>query len=545
MRFLLAVLAMLIGGYARGQSLEDLRFQLLDQRHGLSSIWITDLIQDSAGFVWIGTYDGLNRYDGQQFRIFRHDPEDTLSLLNDNGQLFYKDARGQLYISYAEGGFSRFETKGHRFRHFTDTVLKPTRPLDRFFAIRYVDEQERIWFSGRNLGLRCYDPKRKKLSIYPLPERDSSTIPQAYKDDFNCVLFVYPQGPSTWWLGTINGFYRFDPHRGRFTYYPHPGRRAARRRDAFFKLLPDRDHSFLLAAQMGGLSHFDPNTGQFREFLFETQKEGFYNIINDVIPRDDSTLWVSSIDHGFGIFNRERGSYRFLPDLKANAADEFLNAKTILHTRGGQLLVADDNGLFLDNPLSRLFQFRYLPIRESGHGKLFTIRDILLDRTRQRLYFALENGNGVNVLDLRTGRLHDLPVEIAAGRERQQKASAFLRDDGGRLWIRSRDRLYRFDEERMALLPVRSCWPGEQAPGPAMKTIVPDATDGAWVLSTDGRVCHFNTQTAAFDAVLPVPEAEKFLSFLPHAAFKPYPHAVHPWFSNTTRNTNIALHRQG
>ncbi len=115
MRFLLAVLAMLIGGYARGQSLEDLRFQLLDQRHGLSSIWITDLIQDSAGFVWIGTYDGLNRYDGQQFRIFRHDPEDTLSLLNDNGQLFYKDARGQLYISYAEGGFSRFETKGHRF----------------------------------------------------------------------------------------------------------------------------------------------------------------------------------------------------------------------------------------------------------------------------------------------------------------------------------------------------------------------------------------------------------------------------------------------
>ena len=62
----------------------EIRFKKLSIEHGLSQSTVETIIQDQSGFMWFGTEDGLNRYDGYQFRIYKNDPDDSTSISNNN-----------------------------------------------------------------------------------------------------------------------------------------------------------------------------------------------------------------------------------------------------------------------------------------------------------------------------------------------------------------------------------------------------------------------------------------------------------------------------
>ena len=96
---------------------QDLVFKQLDSRHGLShnSVFVT--MQDHLGFLWIGTNDGLNRYDGHRFLTFRHDPADSTSLSNNTVRRVWEDRRHVLWIR-TEAGLDRLDRATGHFRHY-------------------------------------------------------------------------------------------------------------------------------------------------------------------------------------------------------------------------------------------------------------------------------------------------------------------------------------------------------------------------------------------------------------------------------------------
>lgn len=101
---------------------QDLVFKQLDSRHGLShnSVFVT--MQDHQGFLWIGTNDGLNRYDGHRFLTFRHDPADSTSLSNNTVRRVWEDRRRTLWIR-TEAGLDRLDRATRRFRHYPIQVV--------------------------------------------------------------------------------------------------------------------------------------------------------------------------------------------------------------------------------------------------------------------------------------------------------------------------------------------------------------------------------------------------------------------------------------
>jgi ligand-binding sensor domain-containing protein len=83
---------------------QNIKFEHISVEQGLSSAYVKCILQDSIGFMWFGTADGLNKYDGYTFTIFRNDPNDTLSLSDSQIRIIHEDPSGILWIGTGGGG---------------------------------------------------------------------------------------------------------------------------------------------------------------------------------------------------------------------------------------------------------------------------------------------------------------------------------------------------------------------------------------------------------------------------------------------------------
>jgi ligand-binding sensor domain-containing protein len=100
---------------------QPLRFEHLGIPEGLSSSFVTGILQDRQGFIWIGTRDGLNRFDGYSFRTFRYDPVNPGSLASNIVHVLVEDAAGTLWVG-TDAGLNRFDPERARFTRFFDNM---------------------------------------------------------------------------------------------------------------------------------------------------------------------------------------------------------------------------------------------------------------------------------------------------------------------------------------------------------------------------------------------------------------------------------------
>ena len=141
----------------------DLRFKRLSIVQGLSQSTVETVLQDRYGFMWIGTEDGLNRYDGYQFKIYKHDPGDSTSISNNNVWCLFEDHDGYLWIGTFSGGLNRYDPKTDTFtRYLYD-------PEDQFGLssnkIRSIseDHQGYLWIGTRNGGLNSFNLRTQQF----------------------------------------------------------------------------------------------------------------------------------------------------------------------------------------------------------------------------------------------------------------------------------------------------------------------------------------------------------------------------------------------
>lgn len=480
----------------------EMAFDLYGQNEGLSSVWITDMVQDKNGFVWLGTYDGLNRFDGRNFKVYRHKPNDSTSLFNNNGQKFYTDQRGRIWITYAEGGISQFIPEKQRFIHHLNPELKPKLNLDRDFVVCYVDKDDNIWYSGEDMGFQCFNLKTRKHAVFNLPIDNYQLSGAQNFVNPNSVYSVYADRNGLFWLSTQNGLYNFNPVSHKFKYFKHVTKDDKTRSDDFMRTLPDTDKGLWLSARQGGLSYFDFKTQTFRYYPLRSGRIGHYDLIHEICPRNVNEFWVASLDRGLGVFNKTNGTYTFHPGRTANRTSAFVNVIRMLALPSGQLLLGDEVGLYVHNPQSQTFQFKRLQIKESQHGDLFPIRSILENQARREMYFATDMGNGLNILNTQNGTLQNLPVDVEPGGDSLMHVRAMLRDKSGKIWLLSANHLYFFDEIKKRLIPIQ---PGKNntlyTRAGNYKSFCTDNLNRLYLLNFSGSILRFHSQTGLWDTL--------------------------------------------
>jgi len=172
---------------------------------GLPSNKLYALAQGKDGYLWIGTVDGLARYDGVSFRIWRHDSQDSQSLPSSNVQALHVDASDRLWLGSEGGGISLLEDPhGSRFRHYNRSTDSRIEAEDVW--VINSDAAGGIWFGGFRTGLYRLDPESGDVRVF----RNDPDAPDSLPDD--TVLSLLPTADGHMWVGTVGGVCRvLDP----------------------------------------------------------------------------------------------------------------------------------------------------------------------------------------------------------------------------------------------------------------------------------------------------------------------------------------------
>jgi signal transduction histidine kinase/CheY-like chemotaxis protein/streptogramin lyase len=155
---------------------ETPQFELFGPEDGLPSSTVYALAQDAKGYLWIGTADGLARYDGVGFKVFRHDPKDPHSLPSNVVQALHVDAQQRLWIACEGGGLSVLsDALSSQFSHYNETNLQNFSAPD-VWAIT-SDVEGTLWFGGFGSGLHQWKPDSPTLHRRVHDETDENSLP--------------------------------------------------------------------------------------------------------------------------------------------------------------------------------------------------------------------------------------------------------------------------------------------------------------------------------------------------------------------------------
>lgn len=143
----------------------ELKFDHLSKEDGLSSSDITSIVQDKQGFVWIGTIDGLNRYDGYNIKIYRNAPEDSTSLCDNRISVLYVDHLGELWIGTENNGLSRYNRNTDTFVNYS---YKPydSKSLSYYYVTSIVEDADQNLWVGTLSGLNLFNRKKDNFTHF-------------------------------------------------------------------------------------------------------------------------------------------------------------------------------------------------------------------------------------------------------------------------------------------------------------------------------------------------------------------------------------------
>ena len=189
-----------------------LRFDKIDIENGLSHNKVNTVLQDSRGFMWFGTNDGLNRYDGYQIVEYKHNPEDTTSISFSFVRHIFEDSKNRLWIATDAGGLNLYDRDQNRFiRYVHDPDNPASISCDHLYRIE-EDEDGNLWVATHH-GLNHFFPETGVFKRYfhdpDDPNSLSSNYQQALELDDHGIL----------WIGTRwGGLDAYDSQTDQFTH---------------------------------------------------------------------------------------------------------------------------------------------------------------------------------------------------------------------------------------------------------------------------------------------------------------------------------------
>lgn len=435
-------------------------FDRLGARDGLSSGHVSAILQDRAGFLWVGTADGLNRYDGYGITVFRHDPLDPTSIRGNWISGLSLDGAGNLWIALGIGGADRFDPDRQVFEHYTaidgDSAAARTPLLTAFI----VDGAGRTRI-GTNQGLSHL----VDAGGHPAFIRDSLTIvrsgpgtPQvtALAADGSALwvgtaahgLFREPFRPgqpalpepgvrsllvdrsSRLWVGADRNLYRLDPDRNTFLAQlgPDTGGHPVSR------LLEDGDGGIWAVVGAGAVAHLAPGDSAFRRLPLPAHVlASGGGLVRRIFCDAEGRVWLAT-GAGLVIWDAAANALHAYGHDPADPASLPHNVVSALfEDRAGTLWVGTwGGGLAKLNERSMRFHRHHNPFADPSIPSASSIGAILVDR-RDRLW--LGTASGLYGVDAR-GDGEPVSVDAEIGHPVVAAAVLALHEDAdGRLWI--------------------------------------------------------------------------------------------------------------
>ncbi|MBN1666098.1 MAG: GAF domain-containing protein [Anaerolineales bacterium] len=262
------------------------------------------ILQDTWGFMWFATEDGLNRFDGYEFEIFRHDPDDRSSLGSNQTLALHQDVFGYLWIGTNWTGLDRYDPLTGQFQHFRHEPENPNSLSDDTVTSVLVDQQGLVWVGTRQ-GLNRFDPSRNRWQRYLAQPGQAG---QLGSDQIH-ALYEDPAGGL--WIGTGQGLYQYDAVQQSFDAIPSDLRDPVALQDSRVTgIVMDQDGRIWAATFGNGLFRYDPQQGSLQHYAADPERALALSSDNIRAIAFDlhGDLWLAT-DAGLNRFDSHTGTF--------------------------------------------------------------------------------------------------------------------------------------------------------------------------------------------------------------------------------------------
>ncbi|GAO43863.1 sensor histidine kinase [Flavihumibacter petaseus] len=380
-------------------------FRHYQVENGLSNNAVITAIQDKRGFLWLGTKDGLNRFDGYSFKIFRYDPAQQGSIGNNFIHSLYEDPHGTIWVG-TERGLYRYNEKTESF-----TLIRPTSSLP--VADMKMDRHGNLWFV-QFFTLYRYDQQQQRITVFPIPGHFE-------------VSSICTDPTGTLWASTPTGWlFRYDNDRNTFQ-----GFQLLQDGSLWIeKIVPTRDGQ-ILAGTSNGARIFNPLHHITVSLLYKA-KDSTGIFVRNFLERQSGDIWIASEN---GIYTYDRAT-RATVNLQKAYNDPYSISDNAVYT----LLEDSEGGVWAGTYFGGVNYFpqqatvfhKYFP--KTGENSLSgnVVREIHADN-KGCLWIGTEDA-GLNKLDTATGLFSVFQPSGLAGSISYANIHGLL-VDSGQLWI--------------------------------------------------------------------------------------------------------------
>ena len=393
---------------------QNIHFQVIGVEDGISQPTVTSIYQDEFGIIWIGTKDGLNRYNGTDFYVFRPVKGDKNSLYNNNIGTICGDKQGHIYIR-CKYAVVEYDIKKNTFHTIRDNDIQAitydnarlwvcTRDslftynrvedrLDYYYNLEGVrmscvteDSAGNLYVGTMNNGLYMIDHNKKWLNYFP-------------KKDITCI---YEDSKKSIWVGTKDdGLFRLDRNGGITNYgtAPHQNMLSS----SYVRCVVEDNLGNYWIGTFKGLDKLDVTTGTFTHYSKDNKPYSLSNSSIICMMKDrQGTFWIGTYYGGVNLFNPDYEIYTYYyPDesQKGKLTSPFAGRMTE-DSNGGIWIATEGGGVnYLDKKTKTFTEYKHDATKNSLASN--TIQGLFLDEDNHALWIGTLRG-GLDRLDLKT-----------------------------------------------------------------------------------------------------------------------------------------------
>jgi len=408
----------ILPGFSQGNSFI---FSHVDVNHGLSGNSIKCIYQDSKGFVWFGTNNGLSRFDGYKFEIFRNNADST-TILDNNINVITEDNEGNLWVGTRKG-ISVLNNNTYKFHTLSLSQTPPFRCPDIEYITSMSSDQ------GGNIMIGTHN------GLFYFTEKDN-TITQILLDEKVCIspvnnITAIISDHLGFWIGTMNGMiYYYDKTSKFFRKIETNGLRLG----SISKLFLD-NKNFLWVGDVSGLHSFDIRNNKWDRLFQERIETVFKNLqINGIDQDKENNIWVSTDGRGAFIIDSSRKNIINLTNIPYSEGSLTSNGLSTLYCdKAGIVWIGTSKkGVDFHKKIRKFNMFRNLPtqpnslnnndvncISEDGNG------NILIGT----------NGGGLNIYNPNTRKFYRSLANLNSANISSDIIVSIFEDSDRKIWI--------------------------------------------------------------------------------------------------------------
>jgi signal transduction histidine kinase/CheY-like chemotaxis protein/ligand-binding sensor domain-containing protein len=375
-----------------------IKFGHLTTNDGLSQSTILCMFQDTRGFMWFGTLDGLNKYDGYKFTLYRNDPKDSSSLSYNIVKSIVEDSAGNLWIGTLGGGINKFNREKEKFTHYTHDKNNSQSLSSDLINCLFIDKNDNIWAGTSNGGLNLFEVAKNKFTRY-LNEENAKSLSD------NDVRAIYQDEKENVWVATNKGGLNLLSKNAKdFVRFQHDDKdEKSLSYNSVWSIWEDKKKNLWIGTYGGGLDLLNRETRAFKHFKKDPGNKNSlcHNVVVSLGEDSQGNLYIGTENGGLSIFNPETNNFATYRNDEGNVNSLSSNSiNSIYNDAKGNMWIGTFNGAinFVNLDAGKFTHYKHNPFVNSlSSNKVLCIRE----DSKGNLWIGTDGG-GVNMFDRKT-----------------------------------------------------------------------------------------------------------------------------------------------